>query len=81
MAMRTTKSLVTFQSPFLLKGFVKPEPPGTYQVETDEEIIEGNGHTAYRRIATLLYVVTGSTTRTVRVEPSDLEAALRRDRS
>ena len=81
MAIRTTKSSVTFQSPFLLKGFTRSEPPGTYQVETDEEIIEGNDHTAYRRIATLLYVTTGSTMRTVQVEPTDLEAALRRDRS
>ena len=77
---RTTKSSVTFRSAFQLKGFDRLEPAGTYEVETDEEIIEGNDHTIYRRVATLLFLRGGDITRTLTVDPADLEAALVRDR-
>jgi hypothetical protein len=80
MAIRTTPSSVTFTSPFRLKGFSKTEPPGTYRVETDEEIIEGNERTVYRRVATLLFLVGGGTTRTVTVDPVELDAAVKKDR-
>lgn len=78
---RTTKSSVTFRSAFQLKGLDQPEPAGTYEVEVDEEIIEGNERTIYRRIATLLILRSGSTTRTVTVNPGDLESALAMDRA
>lgn len=77
--MRTTRSSVTFRSPFRLKGFKAPEPPGVYAVETDEEVIEGNDRTTYVRVATLLYIEAGGTIRTVTVDPADLQAALERD--
>lgn len=76
---RTTKSTVTFRSPFQLTGFDRPESAGTYDLEVDEEIIEGNDRTVYRRIATLLVLPSGGTTRTITVSPADLEAALARD--
>lgn len=76
---RTTRSSVVFRSPFRLKGFSKPEPAGVYAVETDEDVIEGNDHTTYVRVATLLHIETGGTIRTVTVDPADLQAALERD--
>lgn len=76
---RTTRSSVTFSSPFRLKGFKQPEPPGTYLLETDEEVIEGNDRTTYLRVATLLYIEAGGTIRTVTVDPTELRAALDRD--
>lgn len=76
---RTTQSSVTFNAPFRLKGFKQPEPPGTYLVETDEEVIEGNDRTTYVRVATLLYIEAGGTIRTVTVDPADLQTALDRD--
>jgi hypothetical protein len=77
---RTTKTTVTFRSAFRLTGFDGPEPAGTYDLEVDEEIIEGNDRTVYRRIATLLILRSGGTTRTMTVNQADLEAALARDR-
>lgn len=63
---RTTKSSVTFTSAFQLNGFDGLAPAGTYDVETDEEIIEGNDRTVYRRVATILYVRSDGMTSTLR---------------
>ncbi|WP_126174381.1 hypothetical protein [Altericroceibacterium xinjiangense] len=54
-------------------------PAGTYDVDTDEEVIEGNERTVYLRVATLLHLRNGGTTQTVTVDPKDLEHALARD--
>ena len=77
--MRTTKSTVTFHSPFTLNDRVGELPAGTYDIETDEEEILGADRTAYRRVATLLFVETRGSTRSLTVDPKHLEAALRRD--
>ena len=79
MAIRTTRSTVTFRSPFLIKGMSVPLPAGTYDVETDKEIIEGNERSVYRRVATLLIVKEEGCTRTVTVDPAALQAALDAD--
>jgi hypothetical protein len=42
---RTTRSQVTFARPFTLAEMDAPLPPGTYDVDTDEEVIEGNERT------------------------------------
>ena len=81
MALRTTRSSVTFAAPFKLKALDVAQPAGTYSVETDEEIIEGNERTVYRRVATLLYIQRDGTTRAVTVDPADLEAAIARDKN
>lgn len=80
MALRTTRSTVTFNASFKLKALNVAAPAGTYSIETDEEIIEGNDRTVYRRVATLLYIHCDGVTRAVTVDPADLEAALARDR-
>jgi hypothetical protein len=79
MTIRTTRAIVSFASPFRLKGFAAPAPAGDYEVETDEEAIEGNGRTVYVRVATLMFITSGGTTRTVTIDPADLDAALKRD--
>jgi len=80
MAVRTIRSSVTFTAPFKLKA-LDLQPAGTYPIETDEEIIEGNEHTVYRRVATLLYIQRDGTTAAITVDPVDLTAALDRDRN
>jgi hypothetical protein len=77
--MRTTKSTVTFHSPFTLNDSVEELPPGTYGIEIDEEEILGAERTAYRRVKTLLFVQTQGSTRTLTVDPKHLEGALCRD--
>jgi hypothetical protein len=78
-ALRTTRTTATFLAPFVLPELDEPQPAGTYRIETDEEIFEGNGRTVYVRVATLLYLESGGTTSIVTVDPQELEAALAND--
>lgn len=79
MTIRTTRESVTFSAPFHLPGFETLLPAGTYVVETDEDALEGQAHTAFRRIATTLRIRTSSAIEHHQVDPDDLEAALRAD--
>lgn len=79
MTVRTTRSQVTFGSPFTLAELDAALPPGTYDVDTDEEVIEGNERTVYLRIATVIHVRGIGTTRTVTIDPAGLAAALQLD--
>lgn len=85
MPTRTTKKTVTFRRPFVLGGFDEALPAGTYEVETDEELIHGISFPVYRRTLTLLRLHTepGQSTlsETLTIDPNDLDAALRRDRT
>lgn len=80
MATRTTSSSVVFSHPFTLKGVEGCQPAGTYDVDTEEEVIETLNRTVYRRVATLLIIRGIGITRTVTIDPADLLAALERDR-
>jgi hypothetical protein len=75
---RTIKSTVTFHRPFSLSN-VGELPAGTYDLEVDEEEILGVEKIAYRRVATLLFVRTAGSTRTLAIDPNQLEAALQKD--
>jgi hypothetical protein len=55
------------------------QPAGTYEIEIDEELIEGVELTAYRRVATLLYLRTRRGTRTCTITADELAAALELD--
>ena len=84
MIMRTSPRTVTFTRPFSLHGIDGVQPAGAYTVETDEELLEGLSFPAYRRVATTIFlpsrpgdVVSGQL---VTVDPSQLEAAEKRDR-
>lgn len=77
--MRTTRSQVTFNKPFQLAELDAPLSPGTYEIDTDEEVIEGNERTVYVRTATMIHVRRIGSTRTVTINPSGLAAALQHD--
>jgi hypothetical protein len=83
MTVRTTKKSVTFAKPFTLGDFDEVLPPGTYDVETDEELLEGLSFQAYRRILTLIHLPAKSGqlghSRTLTVDPNELDLALKRD--
>jgi hypothetical protein len=79
MTIRTTRSQVTFEHPFALGEVDGPLPAGTYDIDTDEQVIEGNERTVYIRVATLVHIRGPGTTRTVTVDPSGLAAALASD--
>ncbi|WP_037503146.1 hypothetical protein [Sphingomonas jaspsi] len=77
--MRTTKSTITFRSPFSLNSDVGELPAGTYDVEIDEEEILAVSHTGYRRTAAYIYVNSPGSTRMLVFDPAQLDAALERD--
>ena len=83
MTLRTSKKTVTFRRPFVLGGFDEVLPAGTYNVETDEELLEGMSFPAYRRISTLIHLRAkpghAGRTETVTIDPNELDAALKRD--
>jgi hypothetical protein len=85
MTIRTSSTTVTFRRPFCLGGYDKTLPAGTYDVETDEELLEGISFPVYRRIATLLRQhatpADRGRTRTFTVDPRELDLALERDKT
>lgn len=85
MAVRTTKKSVNFEAAFTLGDFDEVLPSGIYEVETDEELLEGVSFPAYRRVRTVIHLPmpTGNSqlTRALTIDPDDLEAAILRDRN
>lgn len=83
MTVRTTKTTVAFAKPFTIGDFDELLPPGTYDVETDEELLEGLSFLAYRRTLTLIHLPATSEHpglwRTLVIDPNALDAALKRD--
>jgi hypothetical protein len=80
---RTHRTTSAFVRPFRLKGIDRVLPPGTYEVITDEELVEGLSFPVYRRVSTMM-VVPGSTPSSVEmvtIDPLDLKAAQRADRT
>jgi hypothetical protein len=52
MMTRTATRTVRFARPFVLNGVEGEQPPGTYEVETEEELLPGPSFPVYRRIET-----------------------------
>lgn len=83
MTTRTTETTIRFSSAFRLAGHDDPQPPGEYRVDNQEELIEGIGRLAWRRVATFIHlpaIQSQVTTRQmVPIDPADLDAALKKD--
>ena len=56
MTIRSTRETLAFDRPFHLKGIARLFPAGSYEVVTDEEMIEGLSFASYRRVATMIIV-------------------------
>jgi hypothetical protein len=80
---RTTSRTIRFARPFTLAVIEGEQPAGTYEIETDEELLPGLSFPVYRRIAvriTLPFNAMGAVGhQTVPVSLDELEAALARD--
>lgn len=85
MATRTTVATVNFSYPFTIPGIDDELPAGSYEVETDEELLEGVSFRAYRRTLTVLHVQGKGgqpiMSRSISVDPKELEMAIERDRA
>ncbi len=82
MLTRTHRETVIFKSSFSLEGIGRLLPAGSYEVVTDEELIEGLSFPVYRRVATTMLVPAQSCVGSVEmltVDPLSLAAARDRD--
>lgn len=82
MGTRMKSRTVVFRHPFVLGGFERVAPAGTYLVETEEEEIDGAtvATSAWRRMATVMHVTTqAGETEYVKIDCTDLDKALARD--
>jgi hypothetical protein len=84
MTMRSRRETVTFQHPFRIRGIDRLLLPGTYEVITDEEMIEGLPFPAFRRVATMIMLpaaAQNSAMEIVSIGSVDLSDAQRMDAS
>ncbi|MBZ9725663.1 hypothetical protein LB554_17070 [Mesorhizobium sp. CO1-1-11] len=82
---RTTRSIAHFTAPFMLGGLEGQLPAGDYDIDHDEELIEGMSRLAWRRVATFIHLPAKAvnnplTGQLVAIDHLDLETALVRDR-
>jgi hypothetical protein len=76
--------MVSFDHSFHIKGVDRLLPAGTYEVITDEELIEGLSFPCFRRVATLMMIPGASschsTMEMISISSLDLSDAQREDR-
>jgi len=80
--MRMRRQTVIFERPFSLRGAGNQIPPGTYAVDTDEELIDGLSFSAYRRRTTTIFLPTqpgAGSGELIEIDPGELAEALKKD--
>jgi len=85
LTIRTTRSTVSFSSPFTLRNLEGVQPAGDYVVLADDELIEGLSRVAYRRLVTLFQTPAISAarpqTQSFSISQTELDAALMKDQN
>ena len=80
MTVRSRREVVTFRHPFQIRGVDRVVPAGSYNVITDEEMIEGLSFASFRRVATMIVVpaagLRGSAVEMISIGSIDLSDAL-----
>ncbi len=83
MTERLTHRSVRFAHPFALPGVEGPQPPGTYDVETIEEQMDGLTLSVWRRVSTSISLpaphISAAARQVTTIDPADLAAALSKD--
>jgi hypothetical protein len=77
MMTRTHRTTSSFARPFRLRGVDRVLPAGSYDIVTEEELIEGLSFPVYRRVSTVIFVPgqSASSIEMVIIDPLDLAAA------
>lgn len=81
MLTRTIYRRVTFTRPFILDGFNRMQPAGSYIVKTEEEEIGSASVPAYRHVTSVFILNEERSRKHFPFDPQDLIEALERDRS
>ena len=78
---RTHRTTSAFARPFRLRGVDHVLPAGSYDIVTEDELIEGLSFPAYRRVSTVMFVPgqLASSVEMVTIDPLDLAAAQAED--
>ena len=76
---RITTQLVTFRRPFTLSGLGGIQPPGTYTVRTEEEMLDTLSFVAWRRIGCTIVLHQDGAAEYAPIDPQALREALLRD--
>lgn len=76
---RVTSTTVTFVRPFILDGFGELQRPGSYLVDTEEELMDTSTVVAWKRVSTVMQLSRHGGTEYVPINPDQLSDALRRD--
>jgi hypothetical protein len=83
MTTRSRKETMTFKHPFRIKGVDRTLPGGSYEVISEDELIEGLSFPCYRRVGTFILAPAAppyqSSTEMIQVSSLDLADARRDD--
>lgn len=83
MTTRTKRSIAHFAAPFVLRGLEGIQPAGDYDIDEDEEMIEGLSWLAYQRVATFIHIPARNSNRRkmqlVAIDYPELDTALKKD--
>src|SRR6202030_2666716 len=72
MTARTTSRTVNFVRPFILDGFAREQPAGSYVVLTEEEMMDTLLSQAWRRASTVIRLRTPAGTQDYPIDPEQL---------
>jgi hypothetical protein len=79
MTTRSKREQIIFKHPFRIKGIERELAAGSYEVVTDDEMIEGLSFPCFRRLATLIMVPGASphssSIEMISIDPIDLSNA------
>lgn len=84
MQTRTRRSTACFLNPFTLTGLDRVQPAGEYDIDEDEQSVEGMSWIAWQRVATIIHLPArregARSQQMVEIDHAELEAALEQDR-
>jgi hypothetical protein len=85
MTTRSRMETMTFRQPFRIKGVERILPAGTYEIISEDELIEGLSFPCYRRVSTFIMAPAAppyqSSTEMIAIAALDLADAQRIDAS
>jgi hypothetical protein len=79
MESRTTSKLVTFRRPFTLSGVDSIQPPGSYTVLIEEEMLDTLSFAGWRQAGCVIVLQRNGGEEHVAIDPQELREALVRD--